>query len=102
MNSFDISSQKIPVICGPTAAGKSSIAIELALEHGYEIISADSRQMVKEMDIGTAKPTKMSKSSRRITSLTLSNRTTRFTIPICTGTKSEHFSKNFIQKGKKH
>jgi tRNA dimethylallyltransferase len=58
MNSFDISSQKIPVICGPTAAGKSSIAIKLALEHGYEIISADSRQMVKEMDIGTAKPTK--------------------------------------------
>jgi tRNA dimethylallyltransferase len=57
MNTFDISNLKIPVICGPTAAGKSAIALRLAAEHGYEIISADSRQMVKGMDIGTAKPT---------------------------------------------
>ncbi len=57
MPSYDISSLNIPVICGPTAAGKSAIALYLAWEFGYEIISADSRQMVKGMDIGTAKPT---------------------------------------------
>jgi len=53
----DISKLKIPVICGPTAAGKSAVALRLAEKFGYEIISADSRQMVREMNIGTAKPT---------------------------------------------
>ncbi|MGD9707419.1 MAG: tRNA (adenosine(37)-N6)-dimethylallyltransferase MiaA [Candidatus Delongbacteria bacterium] len=57
MPSYDISKLKIPVICGPTAAGKSAVALDLAREYGFEIISADSRQMVKGMDIGTAKPT---------------------------------------------
>jgi tRNA dimethylallyltransferase len=57
MGTFNISELKIPVICGPTAAGKSAVALMLAQEYGYEIISADSRQMVKCMDIGTAKPT---------------------------------------------
>jgi len=45
------------VIAGPTASGKTSIAIELAKKLGAEIISADSRQVYKEMSIGTAKPT---------------------------------------------
>lgn len=44
------------VILGPTAIGKTSIAIEVAKELGSEIISADSRQFFKEMNIGTAKP----------------------------------------------
>ena len=44
------------MICGPTAAGKSSIAAELALEYGATIISADSRQIYRGFDIGTAKP----------------------------------------------
>ena len=57
MPSFDISKLKIPVICGPTAAGKTSVALSLAEKFGCEIISADSRQMVREMNIGTAKPT---------------------------------------------
>jgi len=57
MPSYDISKLKIPVICGPTAAGKTSVALRLAEKFGYEIISADSRQMVREMNIGTAKPT---------------------------------------------
>ncbi len=56
MPSCDISKLKIPVICGPTAAGKTSVALRLAEKYGYEIISADSRQMVREMNIGTAKP----------------------------------------------
>lgn len=44
------------VIAGPTAAGKTALAIQLALHYRTEIISADSRQFYKEMDIGTAKP----------------------------------------------
>lgn len=46
------------IIAGPTAVGKTSIAIQLAQHLGTEIISADSRQCYKEMSIGTAKPTK--------------------------------------------
>ena len=44
------------MICGPTAAGKSAIAATLALEYGATIISADSRQIYRGFDIGTAKP----------------------------------------------
>lgn len=45
------------VIAGPTAVGKTAIAINLAKRLGTAIISADSRQCYKEMTIGTAKPT---------------------------------------------
>ncbi|HRN94882.1 MAG TPA: tRNA (adenosine(37)-N6)-dimethylallyltransferase MiaA [Chitinophagales bacterium] len=44
------------VVCGPTAVGKTSLSIELAKLFGAEIISADSRQFYREMNIGTAKP----------------------------------------------
>ncbi|MBU4487386.1 MAG: tRNA (adenosine(37)-N6)-dimethylallyltransferase MiaA [Candidatus Delongbacteria bacterium] len=56
MSYSPISELKIPIIVGPTAIGKSSVAMEIAEKFGYEIISADSRQMVREMSIGTAKP----------------------------------------------
>jgi len=46
------------VIFGPTASGKTRLSIELAKRIGGEIISADSMQIYKFMDIGTAKPTK--------------------------------------------
>jgi tRNA dimethylallyltransferase len=46
------------MIAGPTASGKSSLAIELAKKTGGEIISVDSRQCYKRLDIGTAKPGK--------------------------------------------
>ena len=48
--------KKLLVIYGPTAVGKTSLAIKLALLHNTEIISADSRQFFKEMKIGTAVP----------------------------------------------
>ena len=48
---------RIPVIVGPTAVGKTDIAIEVAKVLIGEIISADSRQVYKNMDVGTAKPT---------------------------------------------
>lgn len=44
------------VICGATATGKSGVAIELAQRLNSIIISADSRQVYREFDIGTAKP----------------------------------------------
>ena len=49
---------KILVICGPTATGKSDLAVELAIERNGEIISADSRQVYKGLDIGSGKITK--------------------------------------------
>lgn len=48
----------LPVIIGPTASGKTSLAIELSINYPIEVISADSRQIYKLMDIGTAKPRK--------------------------------------------
>ena len=50
--------EKVVVICGPTASGKTSLSIELAKKINGQIISADSMQIYDEMDIGTAKPTK--------------------------------------------
>ena len=50
--------EKVIVICGPTASGKTSLSIELAKQINGEIISADSMQIYKDMNIGTAKPTK--------------------------------------------
>lgn len=49
---------KVIVIVGPTASGKSNLAIELAKKINGEIVSADSMQIYKEMNIGTAKVTK--------------------------------------------
>ncbi|MBE7026198.1 MAG: tRNA (adenosine(37)-N6)-dimethylallyltransferase MiaA [Ruminococcaceae bacterium] len=53
-----MSAQKIPliVILGPTASGKTSLSIEVAKRYNGEIVSADSMQIYKYMDIGTAKP----------------------------------------------
>lgn len=47
---------KIIVAEGPTASGKTALGIELALKYGGEIVSADSMQIYKHMDIGSAKP----------------------------------------------
>jgi len=51
------SKPNIIVICGPTGLGKTSVSIELALDLHGEIIGADSMQIYRYMDIGTAKPT---------------------------------------------
>ena len=48
---------KVIVIGGPTASGKTALSIELAKKINGEIVSADSMQIYKDMDIGTAKPT---------------------------------------------
>jgi len=48
---------KIIVIAGPTASGKTGLAVDLALSLGGQIINADSMQIYRGMDVGTAKPT---------------------------------------------
>ncbi|MGD8836775.1 MAG: isopentenyl transferase family protein, partial [Desulfobacteraceae bacterium] len=48
---------KVVVICGPTGVGKTGFAIGLARQFGGEIVGADSMQIYRFMDIGTAKPT---------------------------------------------
>lgn len=48
---------RVVVVCGPTASGKTGLAVELAVRIGGEILGADSRQVYRYMDVGTAKPT---------------------------------------------
>ena len=50
-------SRRVPVIVGPTASGKTGVALRLAQILGGEILSADSRQIYRHLDVGTAKPT---------------------------------------------
>ncbi len=47
----------IPIICGPTGSGKTAAALALAEKSPCEIVNADSRQIIRLLDIGTAKPT---------------------------------------------
>ncbi len=57
IQTFKLKQKHLIVICGPTASGKTALAIKVAKHFGAEILSADSRQFYKEMNIGTAKPT---------------------------------------------
>jgi tRNA dimethylallyltransferase len=47
----------IPIICGPTGSGKTGVAVRLAESFSIEVVSADSRQIITHLNIGTAKPT---------------------------------------------
>ena len=49
------------VVCGPTASGKTKLAVDIAREFGGEIVSADSMQIYKGMNIASAKPTEEEK-----------------------------------------
>jgi tRNA dimethylallyltransferase len=51
----DLAAMNIIVVVGPTAAGKSDLAVELALRLGGEVVNADSMQLYRGMDVGTAK-----------------------------------------------
>jgi tRNA dimethylallyltransferase len=50
--------QRLRIICGPTGAGKSAVALELGETFNAAIVSADSRQIYRNFEIGTAKPTR--------------------------------------------
>ena len=56
MASADIPNPRLICILGPTGVGKTAMALELAERWGGEIVSADSMQVYRQMDIGTAKP----------------------------------------------
>ena len=58
-NPLDTTGDKplVIVLLGPTASGKTALGIELARELQLDVINVDSRQLYREMDIGTAKPT---------------------------------------------
>ncbi len=56
LTQYGPSRPKVVVLAGPTGAGKTSLAISLALKFGAEIVSADSMQVYRYLDIGTAKP----------------------------------------------
>lgn len=49
---------RIICVVGPTASGKTKLAVQLAKLYDGEVVSCDSMQIYKHMDIGTAKPTK--------------------------------------------
>ena len=51
-------SKKLIIVLGPTAVGKTDYSIELALKYGSPVISCDSRQIYREMSIGTAVPSR--------------------------------------------
>lgn len=68
------------VICGPTASGKTALSIELAKEIKGEIISADSMQIYKDMDIGTAKPHEEEKQGIKHYLLDFINPDTRYSV----------------------
>jgi tRNA dimethylallyltransferase len=57
--------EKIIVILGPTATGKTDLAIKLAKRFNGEVVSADSRQIYREMDIATAKPAQAQSAKRK-------------------------------------
>ena len=56
------SASPLLAIVGPTAAGKTGLAVALGRRFGGEIINADSRQVYRHMDVGTAKPTSLEQS----------------------------------------
>ena len=72
--------QKIIVVCGPTAVGKSTLAISLARKWNSEIISADSRQVYRGLNIGTGKVTRKEMAGVPHHMLDVANPKKRFTV----------------------
>ncbi|MBI3398198.1 MAG: tRNA (adenosine(37)-N6)-dimethylallyltransferase MiaA [Deltaproteobacteria bacterium] len=70
---------KVVAIVGPTASGKSMLAMELAERFNVEIVSADSMQVYRSMDIGTAKPTKEQRSKIKHHMIDVANPDEEFT-----------------------
>ncbi len=71
---------KLLILLGPTATGKTSISIELAKKYNGEIISADSRQVYRGMDIGTGKVTKTEQRMARHHLLDVANPKRSYTV----------------------
>lgn len=71
---------KVLAIVGPTASGKSALAIKIAKKYGGEIICADSRTIYKGLDIGTAKPSAEEQSQAKHHGLDLINPDEKFSV----------------------
>jgi tRNA dimethylallyltransferase len=92
---------KLPlvIICSPTATGKTELAIELASICGGEIISADSLQVYRYMDIGTAKPSNEQKNKVKHYMIDVVNPDEEFNAAIYTG-QARLVIDNLIRQGK--
>ena len=75
-----MSKPKVIVIGGPTASGKTALSIELAKKINGEIVSADSMQIYKEMNIGTAKPEEQEKQNIKHYMLDIINPNERYSV----------------------
>src|SRR5438045_2275447 len=73
-------SPTILVILGPTASGKSELAMRVARQRGAQILSVDSMQVYREMDIGTAKATTADQAAIRHHLIDLVNPNEEFTV----------------------
>ena len=91
--------QIVIVIAGPTASGKSNLAIELAKRINGEIISADSMQIYKDMDIGTAKVTKQEMQNIRHYMIDIVNPDARYSVSQFKN-EAEKCIEEIIKKGK--
>lgn len=87
------------VIAGPTASGKSSLAVELAKRIDGEIISADSMQIYKEMNIGTAKVTEEEKKGIKHYMLDIISPDERYSVSAYKK-KAEEAIEEILKKGK--
>jgi tRNA dimethylallyltransferase len=76
----NVDKSRLVVVAGPTASGKSDLAIELARRFGGEIVSADSRQVYRGMDIGTGKVTKVEQRLARHWLLDVASPTRAYTV----------------------
>ena len=90
---------KVIVILGPTATGKSDVAIEIAKKIGGEIISADSRQVYKGMDLGSGKITKTEMNGIEHYLLNVVSPNTNFSV-VKYKTLAEKAIKNILSKSK--
>ena len=91
--------QKVIVICGPTASGKTALSIELAKKIDGEIISCDSMQIYKDMNIGTAKVTKSEMQGIKHYLVDFVSPDTRYSVADYK-TDAEKAIENIISKGK--
>ena len=91
--------QKVIVIGGPTASGKTALSIELAKQINGEIVSADSMQIYREMDIGTAKPMPDEMQGIKHYMINIVNPDERFSVADYK-TKAKQAIKEILDKGK--
>ena len=90
---------KVIVICGTTASGKTALSVELAKQINGEIISADSMQIYKDMNIGTAKITEEEKQGIKHYMIDIVSPDTRFSVAEFKQ-KAEEAIEEIIKKGK--